>query len=264
MKLEDFALERFFAKHEHKVKHLMCASDTQTTTVAQILALDPEAEEKLLAMPLLYTETLGHPDLRSAIASLYARTSASQVLVFTGAQEPIFAFMNVMVGAGDDVVVHTPCYQSLHEVARAAGAGVIEWRAQESSQWQLDPDDLSKLVTPRTRGIVINSPHNPTGAVLTRDRFDAIVAFARTRGLWLFSDEVYRGLERGPANPSACDVYERAICLGTTAKTYGLAGLRIGWIATQDAAVLERLHAYKDYLTICTAGPSELLAARSR
>jgi aspartate/methionine/tyrosine aminotransferase len=97
---------------------------------------------------------------------------------------------------------------------------------------------------------------------MSRDRFDAVVKFARERGLWLFSDEVYRGLEHTEAvrHPAAADVYEKAISLGTTAKTYGLAGLRIGWVATQDSALIQRLHAFKDYLTICNPGPSEVLA----
>lgn len=257
MKFVDFKLERFFARHEFKVKHLMCASNIEPMSVREVLALEPGAEAKLDELQLGYTDTLGAAELREAIASIYE--SKPKVLVFSGAQEPIFSFMYTQLGPGDDVVVHVPCYQSLHEVARHVGAGVIPFHAREA--WQLDPDELKRLITPSTRGIVINSPHNPTGAVLTRDRFDAIVAIARERGLWLFSDEVYRGLEIGQRNPAAVDVYERAFCLGTTAKTYGLAGLRIGWIATHDQATLDRLHAFKDYLTICNSGPSEVLAA---
>jgi aspartate/methionine/tyrosine aminotransferase len=258
VKFTEFGLERFFAKHEFKVKHLMCASNIEAMTVEELLALDPSAHERLMRLSLGYTDTLGAPELREAIARIYE--SNPRVLVFTGAQEPIFSFMYSQLGPGDDVIVHVPCYQSLHEVARHVGAGVIPFEARRQAQWQLDPDELPKLVTPRTRGVVINSPHNPTGAVLTRDRFDAVVKFCRARGLWLFSDEVYRGLEIGERNPAGVDVYERAFCLGTTAKTYGLAGLRIGWIATHDAATLDRLAAFKDYLTICNSGPSEVLS----
>jgi aspartate/methionine/tyrosine aminotransferase len=259
VKFVEFGLERFFSKHEFKVKHLLCASNIEAMSVRELLALDPAATERLMSLQLGYTETLGHPELREAIGGLFE--SKPQVLVFTGAQEPIFTFMYTQLAPGDDLIVHVPCYQSLHEVARHVGAGVIPFHARPEARWQLDPDELAKLVTPKTRGIVINSPHNPTGAVLTRDRFDAIVSFARERGLWLFSDEVYRGLEIGERNPSAVDVYERAFCLGTTAKTYGLAGLRIGWIATHDQATFDRLHAFKDYLTICNAAPSELLTS---
>jgi len=253
----EFGLERFFAKHEFRVKHLMCASNIEPMSVGELLKLEPAAHDRLMNLSLGYTDTWGSAELREAIGTLYKTNPG--VLVFTGAQEPIFTFMYTQLGPGDDVIVHVPCYQSLHEVARHVGAGVTAYRG--GKDWQLDPDDLPKLLTPRTRGIVINSPHNPTGMVLTRERFEAIVAFARKHGLWLFSDEVYRGLELGAANPAAVDVYERAFCLGTTAKTYGLAGLRIGWIATHDAAALERSAAFKDYLTICNSGPSEVLSA---
>lgn len=262
MRLADFALERFFARHEFAVKHLMCASDCESMTTEELLAYEPGAAEALLDQRLGYTETLGNPALRAVIAGLYTKISPDQVLVFSGAQEPIFAFMNVILGAGDHAVVHVPCYQSLLEVPRAAGAAVTPWVAREASSWQLDPDELPKLLRDDTRCVVINSPHNPTGAVLTRERFDAIVAAARQRGLWLFSDEVYRELEYEPGtrNPAACDIYEKAVSLGTTAKAYGLAGLRIGWIATQDRVLLTKLAAFKDYLTICNSAPGELLA----
>ncbi len=262
MRLNDFGLERFFARHEFAVKHLMCASDCESMTTEELLALQPGAAELLLDQRLGYTETLGNPELRAAIAGLYMHLKADQTLVFSGAQEPIFAFMNVVLEPGDGVVVHMPCYQSLHEVARSVGAEVKPWVAREAEGWQLDPDELAKLCDEKTRAIVINSPHNPTGAVLLGERFDAIVRFARARGLWLFSDEVYRGLEHDQVvkNAAASDVYEKAVSLGTTAKTYGLAGLRVGWIATQDPGLLAKLAAFKDYLTICNSAPGELLA----
>jgi len=185
------------------------------------------------------------------------------VLAFAGAEEPIFAFFNETVGHGDHVIAHWPAYQSLYAVAEAAGAAVTKWEAREADRWQLDPDALPGLLTAQTKAIVLNSPHNPTGTLLERSRLDAIVAFARRHGLWLFSDEVYRGLEHDPArrNPAVVDLYERGVSLGALAKSYGLAGLRIGWVACRDRALLARLSAFKDYLTICNAAPSELLGA---
>jgi aspartate/methionine/tyrosine aminotransferase len=92
--------------------------------------------------------------------------------------------------------------------------------------------------------------------------FDAIVTFARRRGIWLFSDEVYRLLERDPGRrlPQAADVYERGLSLNVLSKAYGLAGLRVGWIACRDRELLERMERIKHYLSICNAAPSELLA----
>jgi aspartate/methionine/tyrosine aminotransferase len=261
MSLRPFALERFFARHEFSVKHLACASDAEAWTTAEILALEPGARERYLALPLGYTETMGHPALREAIAALDPGVSPSDVLVHAGAEEAIYAFMNVVLSPGDHAIVHTPGYQALYGVAEGLGAHVARWEAREAAGWLPDPDELERLVTAKTKVLVLNSPHNPTGAQLPRALLDAAVAFARRHGLWLFSDEVYRGLEYdAPRLPSLATLYERGVSLGATAKTYGLAGLRIGWVTSRDHALLERLAAFKDYLTICSAGPSELLA----
>ncbi|MGV3622986.1 MAG: aminotransferase class I/II-fold pyridoxal phosphate-dependent enzyme [Archangium sp.] len=261
MTIRDFALERFFAKYEFSVKYLACASDPDSMSIRELLALDPKASEQFMSMGLGYGDSRGSASLRMAIAALYEGFKAPEVLVHSGAEEAIFAFMNVVLSPGDHVVVHTPAYQSLYEVAVSLGAEVSKWEARESDGWQLDVDELKKLVRPNTKVIVINSPHNPTGASITRDRLDAIVDVAREFGCWLFGDEVYRGLEHSTdKKPSVAELYERGVSLGATAKTYGLAGLRIGWLVTRDRAVLERVAAFKDYLTICSAGPSEFLA----
>jgi aspartate/methionine/tyrosine aminotransferase len=263
VRLRPFALERFFAEHEFAVRWLACASDPEPLTVAELLVLEPGAAQRLQALPLGYVDAVGTPELREAISTVYDGLKPDQVLAFAGGEEPIFAFFNEVVGPGDHVIAHWPAYQSLYSVAEAAGAEVTRWEAHEADRWQLDPDALPGLLRPTTKVLVINSPHNPTGALLERPRLDAIIAFARKHGLWLFSDEVYRGLELDPKrrNPAVADLYERGVSLGALAKAYGLAGLRIGWIGCQDRALLARLSAYKDFLTICNAGPSELLGA---
>ena len=262
MKIRPFALERFFAKHEFSVKHLACASDPDSLTTREVLALEPGSEARLLDLGLGYGESLGQPELRSAIAALFTHIAPEDTLVHAGAEEAIFAFMHVLLSPGDHVIVHTPAYQSLYEVAASAGASVTRWEAREADLWQPDVEALEKLIRPETKLLVINSPHNPTGALISRDRLEAIVALARKHGLWLFGDEVYRGVEYGaPRNPSVVELYERGVSLGATAKVYGLAGLRIGWLVCRDRSLLERVATFKDYLTICSPGPSELLAA---
>lgn len=273
MILEPFRLERFFARHEFAAPHHLCASDCETWSVAELLRLDPTAGESLLGMRLGYTEPSGHPELRQAIAGLYERTGPEDVLVFCGGEEAIYALMCTAFAPGDRIAVHFPCYQSLHEVARGQGCAVELWRAHASSGWSLDLDE--PWIDRRggrggarggsdkgLAGAVVNFPHNPTGAMMDRGDFEALVARAEERGTRLISDEVYRLLELGNAEtlPAACDLSETAVSLGVVSKSFGLPGLRIGWVATRDRELLERLAMIKDYLTICPPAPSELLA----
>jgi len=262
MKLPPFHLERYFARHEFSAPWLLGSSDCETWHVDELLALEDGARERLLAQGLGYTESTGAPGLRAAIAGLYEHLGADDVLVHAGAGEAIFLFMHAALSPGDHVIVHEPCYQSLAEVARGIGAEVTPWRADPAHGWALELEDLVRALRPDTRAVVVNFPHNPTGFLPARAFFEELVRLSRRHGFRLFCDEVYRGLEQDPADrlPAAADLDERAVSLGVMSKTYGLAGLRIGWVATRDRALLQELARLKDYTTICSAGPSELLA----
>ncbi len=261
MQLPPFALERFFARHEFAARHLLCASDCESMTVAELLALEPGASERLAGLRLGYTESPGSPSLREAISRLYQSVRADEVLVTAGAEEAIFLFMHAALSPGDRLVVHQPCYQSLSEVARSVGCAVVPWTAREEDGWALDVEELPKLAA-GARAMVLNLPHNPTGWLMDRTRFESAVRLAHERGIVLFSDEVYRGLEAAPAKrlPAAADLSTSAVSLGVMSKTYGLPGLRIGWVATRNAPLLRRMAELKDYTTICSSAPSELLA----
>ena len=263
MQLTPFKLERYFAQHEFTARHLLCSSDPESMSIGELLAFEPGSVDGLCETWLGYTEYPGAPALRRELATLYENIRDDEIIVHTGAQEAIYAFMNAMLAPGDHVIVHMPGYQSHYSVAEALGVKVSPWQAREEAGWAPDPDELEALVTPATRALVICAPHNPTGWLPSREVFDRIVAFARRHDLWLFSDEVYRGLEHDPADrlPAACDLYERAISLGALSKTHGLAGLRLGWIATKNADVLRRMSTFKDYLTISNSAPSEYLSA---
>ncbi len=263
MKLPPFALERHFARHEFSAPWLLGSSDCESWRVDELLALEDGAQERLLAMGLGYTESTGAPALREAIAALYENLGADDVLVHAGAGEAIFLFMNAALSPGDHVIVHEPCYQSLAEVARGIGAEVTPWRADPDHGWALELEDLVRALRPDTRAVVVNFPHNPTGHLPGRGFFEELVRLSARHGFRLFCDEVYRGLEQDPALrlPAAADLDGRAVSLGVMSKTWGLAGLRIGWVATRDRALLREMAQLKDYTTICSAGPSEALAA---
>jgi aspartate/methionine/tyrosine aminotransferase len=257
-----FALERFFAAHEFSAAHNLCASDCETFSLGELLALEPGAGEAFSALRLGYTETAGDPALRSEIASLYQGIAPDDVLVFSGAEEAIYVFMNTALKAGDQLVVHSPCYQSLAAVAKAAGCRVTPWEARAETGWDLDLEGLAAALTPAGRAVAVNFPHNPGGYLPPRELFAGIVEIVRKRGLLLFSDEVYRFLEYRDEErlPAACEAYEKGVSLGVMSKAFGLAGLRLGWAACRDRGVLRAMAELKDYTTICAAAPSEFLA----
>jgi aspartate/methionine/tyrosine aminotransferase len=262
MKLPPFTLERFFARHEFEARHLLCASDCESMTIRELLAMEEGAADAFGSLRLGYTESPGSPTLRAAIARLYESAGPRDILVTSGAEEAIFLFMHAALAPGDHIVVHQPCYQSLADVARAAGCAVTAWQARYESGWELDPEELASLVRPETKAIVLNVPHNPTGFLMGRQAYLRTLDFAEERGILVFSDEVYRGLERSPGDrlPSACDVSRSAVSLGVMSKTYGLPGLRIGWAATHNEKLSARMAELKDYTTICSSAPSEFLA----
>jgi aspartate/methionine/tyrosine aminotransferase len=262
MNLQPFKLERYFAKYEFNTEFLLCSSDCEAMSIADLLALEPGAAEQFQQTWLGYTESQGHPSLRREISKIYQSIQPEEILVHAGAEEAIFLFMLAMLKENDHIIVHAPHYQSLSEVAKGLGCFVSPWRAREENNWALDLDELRHLMRSSTKAIVINTPHNPTGYLMSRSDFETVHRFAQSNQLWFFSDEVYRESEYDPAArlPAACDMGEHAISLGVTSKTYGLAGLRIGWIATQNAKVYERMASFKDYTTICNSAPSEFLA----
>jgi len=263
MRIADFELERFFARWEFAVRHLLCASDVEGWGMSELLALaDDETAAMWRDLRLGYTEAPGHPLLRREIAGLYETLEPDDTLVFAGAEEGIFALVNVLLGPGDHAIVTWPGYQSLYEIARACGADVTLHELREVDGWAIDLDRLRADVTPATRLIVINAPHNPTGMLPDRATFDAVVAIAAEAGARLLVDEVYRGLEVDEADrlPCGADLGAHVVSLGVMSKTYAMAGLRIGWLATRDRDLLARVAAFKDYTTICASAPSEVLA----
>lgn len=261
--LPEFRLERYFARWEFAARHHLTASDAETLTIDELLALaPPEQREAFGALPLSYVPTWGTPELRAAIAATYDAVEPEDVLVFAGAEEGMFWALQELVGPGDHAIVTVPNYQSAESVPRATGAAVDGLVLRAEDGWAPDLDALEALLRPETRLIAINFPHNPTGAVPDRATMVRLAALCDERGIRLFSDEVYRGLELDPALtlPQAADLSETALSLNVMSKAYGLPGLRIGWIACRDHALLERLEQRKHYTSICNAGPSERLA----
>jgi aspartate/methionine/tyrosine aminotransferase len=260
--MRDFALEVYFSRWEHFARHHLAASDSETQTLPDLLAMaDADERREWETLRLGYTDPRGSSALRSAIADGYAHADAEKVLCFSGAQEGIHTAMHALLSRDDHAIIVVPNYQSAETIPSGLCA-VTGAMLDPAEGWSLDIDSVAAAIRPNTKLIAINFPNNPTGKILERDRLEALVRLCRRYGIWLFSDEVYRLIERDPAArlPPAVDAYERGISLGTISKAYGLPGLRIGWIACRDSALLQRMERVKHYLSICNAAPCELLA----
>lgn len=262
MDIPPFTLERFFARHEFVAKYLLCSSDCEPLGMEELLGwADEEMKAKWGALKLGYTESPGNPILRQEISGLYRQTQAGQVLVVTP-EEGIFIAMNTLLRPGDHAICTFPGYQSLYEVARSGGVSVSFWRPRWEAGWKFHISDLKKLVQKNTRAIIVNFPHNPTGATVSMEEFNETIDLAKGRNIILFSDEMYRFLEhdsRVPL-PAACDLYENAVSLSGLSKSFALAGLRIGWLAVRNDILYRQFASFKDYTTICSSAPSEILA----
>jgi aspartate/methionine/tyrosine aminotransferase len=240
----------------------MTASDIESMSLPELLAMaSPKDRSAFEQLWLGYTETYGHPELRKEIAKTYDTARPSDILCFAGAEEGVYIAMRVLLNKEDHAIVTVPNYQAAEtiplDICEVSGVAL-----DEQENWALDIDKVEQEIRPNTKLISINFPNNPTGAVLDKERFQALISVCRKRGIYLFSDEVYRLVEREESIrlDQVADVYEKGLSLNVMSKAYGLPGLRIGWIMTKDAALLKKMESYKHYLSISNSAPSEALA----
>ena len=270
MIISAFHLEKYFAKYEFTSDYMFSCSDCDGYSMNYILSKASPIEKQMWDnLHLGYTETQGSPFLRKAIKQYYQTVNEENIVVASPG-ELSFMTMNILLEGVENphVVVVSPAYQSLYEVLKSLKCDISYWKAQEcENEWKFDTNELRSLVKDNTRIIVINFPHNPTGAYLTKQQLQEIVEIAREVGAYIYSDEMYRDLivaqssnDESIAISPICDVYEKGISLWGMAKSFGLAGARIGWIATQDSELVEQLLQFKPYLSMCSSSPSEILS----
>jgi len=266
MKIAPFETEHFFARYEFETPLQLCNSDCEPVTIDELLELGGASLRELGGQRLAYTESRGRPELRAAIAGCYDGVTADEVLVLGAPVEGIYLAARALLDPGDEVVVLTPAYDALTRLfEHVAGEGCVRrWPLQPSAgAWALDLDALRGLLTPATRLLVVNFPHNPTGFLPTPEwqrEFAGIVADHR---LSVFSDEMYHGLLQPGTPPiaSMADVLgERAVVLSGLSKSFGLPGLRCGWLVVRDPVLRENLVNWKFYTSICPPVATEFLA----
>lgn len=268
MRIEPFQLERWMTTYEMDVRWDIAESGIFPMSTREILDLLPAAEreatlDQLLDTRLGYSEARGSEELRGLIAATYENTSPDEVLVTTGAIEANFLLFNELLSPGDRVVAVNPAYQQLNSVPRAIGCDVALWQLRRNGGFHYDLDDLRALATPGTRMIVINTPHNPSGAMLSASDLAEIYAIAEERDAWVLSDEAYRWLDLPgsvPLAPPLRNLGPRAISTGTFSKPFGLPGLRTGWIAAPEE-IIQRCWGLRDYISLSPGKLNDALAA---
>jgi aspartate/methionine/tyrosine aminotransferase len=260
MRIATFELERWQSTWENKVELNISESGVLPLGTAE-LAGDAAALEGILSLRQGYPQTNGSEELRSRIAELHPGAKAENVLVTCGGSEANFVSTWALLEPGDQVVFMMPNYMQVAGLAQAFGATVEPLWLREALNWGIDPDDLKRLVTNKTRLIAICNPNNPTGALVDASARYAIVSEAAKVGAWILADEVYRGAEfAGPMTASFWRSYDRVLCTGGLSKAYGLPGLRTGWVVA-PANMIERLWGYHDYTTIAPTVLTDRLAS---
>lgn len=267
MQIEPFQLERWMTKYETEVTWDIAESGIYPMTMREVIELLPEAErsgalDTLLDLRLGYSEARGSQELRELLAATYVATTPDEILVTTGAIEANFLLFNVLLSSGDHVIAVSPAYQQLNSVPRAIGCDVDLWRVRQNGGFHFDLVELRRLVRPNTRLIVINTPHNPTGAMLTQESLEEINELAESVGAWIMCDEAYRWLELPggpPLAPPMRNLGPRGISIGTFSKPFGLPGLRTGWMAAPEE-IVQRCWAMRDYISLSPAKLNDALA----
>jgi aspartate/methionine/tyrosine aminotransferase len=267
MKIEPFLLERWMSRHETHVKYDIAESGILPLSTNDLLDFEPAGEraatlERLLQLPLGYSEARGTIALRTALAATYSNVSPDQILVTTGAIEANFLLFNVLLDKGDHVVAPYPAYQQLYTVPQTIGCDVSLWNVGPETNYRYDVDALERMVTPKTRLIIVNTPHNPTGAMLSPADADRVYALAESVGAWVLGDEAYRWLSVPDGDPFAGPAVEkgpRGISVGTLSKPYGLPGLRIGWIAGPED-IVQKCWGMRDYISLSPGKLNDALA----
>jgi aspartate/methionine/tyrosine aminotransferase len=261
--LPPFQLEKYLGEREFSTPFMMCGSDMDSLSVKELLTLGgPKSEQSFEDCWLGYTPPKGSEELLQEIGKLYESVEVKNILCFAGAEEGIYCFMNSLLTPSDHVIVVTPCYESLRNIASKICDVTSVPLKSSRDKWELDLELLDKAARSNTKLLVINFPHNPTGAMLSESEQAKVIEIARRVGAYIFSDEVYRLLEASTHSPlpALVDRYERGVSLGVLSKAFGLPGLRVGWIACHDRELLEQMSDLKHYLSICNSAPSEALA----
>lgn len=262
MKFATFLLEERLREHYDDTEIILCLSGVEDYSFGEIRGLTGISSRDLDRIVMLDSPREGDPKLRRAIAQRWGKGDPDRVLVTHGSTEAMFLAMNALLQPDDEVIVTMPCYQPLASIPEAIGCRVVPWRLRGEEGFVPDLDNLRSLISPSTRMIVVNFPHNPTGVTLTHDQQEQLIGAAAEAGSYLVWDAAFAELTYdSPPLPDPGENYDRAITLGTFSKAYGLGGLRIGWCLA-NPEVLRACIRMRGYLTVNLSPLVEFIAQR--
>jgi aspartate/methionine/tyrosine aminotransferase len=253
MNFQRMILEIWFDTHQYEIEYNLGESAIQYQTLKE-LGIDPGDP------PLRYGYHKGDPGLRDTIAEQYPGFGQDNVAVTSGASEGIFSIMTGLLQPGDHVVIEYPNYASLYATPRALGCEVDLLTLRFEDRYVPDLERLESMIKPTTKLVALTHPSNPTGSTLTPDDLNRVVDLVDRHGIYLLFDELYRDFAFENPLPQAATLSPRVISLNSMSKIYGLPGLRVGWVASQDPAIADTVRTVREHLSICNAGISEVIA----
>ena len=266
MQLKPFLLDAWLDQYEHNIEFNLAASTGPTWTVNDILALaDDETRFRFLNHELVYSRPAGADSLREAIAEMQG-VPVESVQVVTGASEALLALMWLAAEPGANVIIPLPGFTTFSALPESLGVETRVYRVRRESGFRIDLDEIKRLADSKTKVILVNNPHNPTGATISHDEMEALHDFTAERGIQLVSDEVYHPIYHGKPSKSAARL-PHATVISDLSKAFSIAGVRTGWMVEHDACRREQYWTARAYFSVCNTTTGEILseiAVRSR
>lgn len=254
MQIAGFGVEAWLNEHEREATTDISQSSIAALTMAEVTALDGQHGQKfyqqLNQTRLDYGWIEGSPEFKQLVSDLYTQVPAENVLQTNGATGGNQLALYSLVEPGDHVIALYPSYQQLYDIPKSLGATVDYWHLDEQNAWLPAIEELKALLQPTTKMILLNNAVNPTGSLLDEATLKQVVALAQSVGAYVLADEVYEPLDGTPFT-SVADLYDKGIAVNSLSKTYSVPGVRIGWVATPDAALADQFRKYRDYTMIC-------------
>jgi aspartate/methionine/tyrosine aminotransferase len=259
MRLKPFLLDDWLDQYEHNVEFDLAASTGPTWTVRDVLALaDEETRARFVEHKLVYSRVAGADGLREAIAEMQ-RVPVEDVQVVTGAAEALLAVMWTAAEPGANVILPRPGFATFSAIPESLGIETRFYEVRRENGFRIDVDEIKRLADAKTKMILVNSPHHPTGATIGDGEMESLHEFAAGRGIQLVCDEVYHPIYHGREVKSAARL-PQATVIGDLSKAFSLPGVRTGWIVEHDAERRKQYWTARAYFTITNPTTGEILS----